>query len=119
MNIHYKKEYAETLQDGTKKHTIRKRKVLAGRVLKHIVYPYHPDKRKSVLENICISTQDIEIVPAGSINEGKVYIEGRRLSVPEMQQLACNDGFSCLIDFWLFFNEHFKGSIIHWTELKY
>jgi hypothetical protein len=119
MNMHYKKEYAEPLRKGVKLHTIRKRKVSVGLTLKHIVYPYHKDKRECVLENTCICTQNIEIVPGAIINDGKVYIEGRLLSLNEMQRLAWNDGFVNLVDFWMFFNEYFKGYIIHWTDLQY
>lgn len=106
--MHYKKEYAEPLRNGVKLHTIRKRKVSAGLTLKHIVYPYHKDK-----------LQSIEIVPSATINDGKVYVEGRLLSLNEMQRLAWNDGFVNLVDFWMFFNEYFKGYIIHWTNLQY
>ena len=91
----------------------------AGLTLKHIVYPYHKDKRECVLENTCICIQSIEIVPSATINDGKVYVEGRLLSLNEMQRLAWNDGFVNLVDFWMFFNEYFKGYIIHWTNLQY
>ncbi len=37
----------------------------------------------------------------------------------EMNQLALNDGFDNVQDFFVYFNEDFTGKIIHWTDLKY
>lgn len=37
----------------------------------------------------------------------------------DMLQLAQNDGFDTIEDFFAYFNEDFKGKIIHWTDLKY
>ena len=37
----------------------------------------------------------------------------------EMLQLAHNDGFDTIDDFFAYFNEDFIGKIIHWTDLKY
>lgn len=48
-----------------------------------------------------------------------VKIDGRKLTEPEIQQLAWNDGFDNLVDFWMWFADGFKGKIIHWTELRY
>jgi len=36
-----------------------------------------------------------------------------------MLQLAQNDGFDIIEDFFAYFKEDFKGKIIHWTDLKY
>lgn len=43
MNLHYKKEYSEVLRNGIKKHTIRKKEIVIGKILKHIIYPYQPN----------------------------------------------------------------------------
>lgn len=37
----------------------------------------------------------------------------------EMLQLAQNDGFDTIEDFFAYFNEDFYGKIIHWTDLRY
>lgn len=37
----------------------------------------------------------------------------------KMLQLAQNDGFDTIEDFFAYFNEDFKGKIIHWTDFKY
>ena len=36
-----------------------------------------------------------------------------------MLELAQNDGFDNVQDFFAYFNEDFTGKIIHWTDLKY
>jgi len=37
----------------------------------------------------------------------------------QMLQLAQNDGFDSIADFFAYFNKNFRGKIIHWTNLKY
>lgn len=41
------------------------------------------------------------------------------LTIKEVEQLAKNDGFDSVEDFFAYFNNDFKGKIIHWTNLKY
>lgn len=48
-----------------------------------------------------------------------VHIDGRALSIPEIEQLALNDGFTDATEFFTWFNDRFVGRIIHWTPLKY
>lgn len=48
-----------------------------------------------------------------------VIIDGRMLIKQEIQELAINDGFDSVDDFFEWFNEDFTGKIIHWTDLKY
>lgn len=48
-----------------------------------------------------------------------VYIDERRLEVNEIPELAQNDGFSTVNDFFAYFNEDFTGKLIHWTILRY
>jgi hypothetical protein len=62
----------------------------------------------------------------------KVYIDGNLfysesdVRIPysadqyrRMMQLARNDGFHNIVDFFAWFNKDFTGKIIHWTDLKY
>lgn len=49
----------------------------------------------------------------------QVTIDGRVLSVEEINTLAKNDGFDSTHDFFRWFNKSFTGKIIHWTNLKY
>ena len=119
MNLHYKKEFAEQLRNGRKKHTIRTKTVAPGRELKHIIFPYQREKRECVLENKCVSIQRIEINPTRYVGMLQVIIDGRELSNDEVKLLAQNDGFRCPMEFWIYFSEAFKGYIIQWTDLKY
>jgi len=43
----------------------------------------------------------------------------RLLSEIELEQLAKNDGFNSVEDFWNWFTEDFKGQIIHFTDFRY
>lgn len=40
-------------------------------------------------------------------------------SLEVIRELAINDGFDSVEDFFTYFNTDFKGKIIHWTDLKY
>lgn len=58
--------------------------------------------------------------------DGKLFFFGNRdFTVNEfenykgMLQLAQNDGFDTIEDFFAYFNEDFTGKIIHWTDLRY
>lgn len=71
-------------------------------------------------EGICTEVKEIEIKHAASMKNTIINIDGKRLTWPEMLQLARNDGFVSLADFLVWFNEDFKGVVIHWNpnELK-
>lgn len=47
----------------------------------------------------------------------QVYVDG--LWITDPTELAINDGFNSLEDFFLWFNTDFTGKIIHWTQKKY
>ena len=66
------------------------------------------------------SIQQIRIERVDEINDSKVFIDGREITLlSELKTLARNDGFETLISFWLFFDYSFTGKIIHWTDFKY
>jgi hypothetical protein len=79
--------------------------------------PYHfnaPDCE------ILISKQPIEIQPdIDMIRVTDSYGGVRFLSDIERELLAKNDGFTSLRQFYTWFNEPFKGYILHWTNLIY
>lgn len=50
---------------------------------------------------------------------GTVCIDGVFLDCKQCEQLAVNDGFDSVEDFFAYFNKDFKGKIIHWTDLRY
>jgi len=76
--------------------------------------------RKPELQ-LCKSVQSIKLKRVDDLTECIIIIDGRELSLEESQQVAWNDGFSCLADFWIWFNnpDEFPDQIIHWTDLKY
>lgn len=37
----------------------------------------------------------------------------------EMEVLAQNDGFESVEQFFAYFNKHFRGVLIHWTDIRY
>ena len=72
----------------------------------------------------CVSVQNIEITWSKTNCFGgcvKVVIDGLDVTtnVDLIDKLAINDGFDNRTDFFNWFNEDFKGQIIHWTNLKY
>lgn len=120
MNLHYKKTLADVITNGKKIHTIRRRFVRPGTILKHIVYPYQRDKRKCLLSNVCVSCQSIKIVTSECVNEYRIYIDGRLIvDMNVLHEIAWNDGFISLLSFLLYFSEPFEGYIIHWTDKMY
>lgn len=48
-----------------------------------------------------------------------VIIDGIPQTEGQITQLAINDGFDSVEDFFAYFNKDFKGVIVHWTDLKY
>lgn len=42
-----------------------------------------------------------------------------RIGEQMMLQLAINDGFESIEDFFTYFNEDFNGVIIHWSDIRY
>lgn len=91
----------------------------------------------------CVSVQEIEIIDVSDIHASNVdhtvyvlltnnkshdkvlclayqiKIDGNFLNRYDMEELAINDGFDSLYDFFCYFNTDFKGQIIHWTDLRY
>lgn len=78
-----------------------------------------------------VSTQKVEIrwfqlfekkmvkVYIDTLIFGWVKFDDQMYVTGNMLQLANNDGFDTIEDFFAYFNEDFKGKIIHWTDLRY
>jgi hypothetical protein len=69
-----------------------------------------------------ISTQEIDIsnpYPKNTEWMPNVWIDNKKLNSIEIFELAKNDGFDSIEDFFNYFNQDFTGKIIHWTNLKY
>lgn len=70
----------------------------------------------------CKAVQKIEIVYGDSLGPFHpviVAIDKRILNESERLQLAINDGFLSLEDFFDWFDKDFTGKIIHWTNFHY
>lgn len=78
----------------------------------------------------CVSTQTISFDHAPGFMQvfidgawyGDVYHHGLNDIydyTTDLENLASNDGFDSLEDFFAYFNTDFTGKIIHWTHLKY
>jgi hypothetical protein len=48
-----------------------------------------------------------------------VEVDGKILSVNKIRKLSYNDGFMSLHEFFGWFQDGWKGKIIHWTNLRY
>lgn len=69
-----------------------------------------------------VSTQKVEIVYDKIFGKNiypDIRIDNIRLHPEKFETLAQNDGFDTIEDFLAYFNEDFKGKIIHWTDLRY
>jgi len=65
----------------------------------------------------CTSVQKIQVFYTE--DDPRIVIDGRDLDPEEFETLAKNDGFDSVQDFFNFFNENFKGKLVHWTSFKY
>ncbi len=117
------KEY-ESLKP--KVHTIRldkNRRWKAGKMIDFAIYPRSKKFYKFAPSLECVSIQTIEIMyhdPGDPV----VYIDGQvfycsGLDDAGMLELANNDGFDTVEDFFKYFNESMVGVLIHWTEKRY
>jgi hypothetical protein len=122
MILPFKHQFVPKILDGTKIHTIREDKHnrwKQGRLI-HMATGVRTKNYNKFTEQICTGTQKIEIIRVSDyLNENIVKVDGRILKEEEVQKLAFNDGFSNLINFWLWFSEDFTGKLIHWTDLRY
>jgi hypothetical protein len=74
-----------------------------------------------------LSVQNIEIKWIGFNNgfrpciwiDKKLIYDVAGINKKLMLELAHNDGFDTIEDFFAYFNENFTGKLIHWTDLKY
>lgn len=122
MIIGFKERFKQPILDKTKKHTIREDSHNRWKqgIKLHMATGVRTKMYNQFSEDTCKSVQKIEIERTSDyLHETIVKIDDRKLTEKEVQQLAWNDGFANLVDFWLWFSKGFKGKIIHWTELRY
>ena len=122
MVIGFKHRFVEPILARLKIHTIRKDNHNRWRegMKMHMATGVRTKMYNQFNEDTCKSVQEIEIIRVSDeLNETIVKVDGRVLSEHEVYQLARNDGFENIIDFWMWFADGFKGKIIHWTEYRY
>lgn len=77
----------------------------------------------------CVSVQEIAIeekimtvYDCIKLKDGRVYtvkVDGKYLPMYRITELAVNDGFESIEQFFAYFNKDFHGQIVHWTDLTY
>ena len=112
--------FEEKILKGIKLHTIRldeKDRWFKGRKI-HFATGTRSSKYNCFKESVCTGTQYIEINVYGYHT---IYINGVPLDSIEIQDLAINDGFDSVYDFWQWFDQYrdIQGKIIHWSNLRY
>jgi hypothetical protein len=126
----YPKEYRDCLAQGylsmyvqkPKIHTIRedeKNRWKPGVMIDFFINCRQKDMFKFAPKLPVTSTQSIIIKRWGT--RPKIYINDNPFPLTDEQvlELAQNDGFDNVKDFFEYFNKDFKGKIIHWTDFKY
>lgn len=112
--------------DCPKIHTIREDKTnrwKKGNKIHFVIHNRTKDRFQFAPVIECTGVQKVRIMP----KDKKVYIQysihrGKSLwKLPDyvIEDLAINDGFDSVEDFWAFFDKPFSGKIIHWTEYSY
>ncbi|BDS13080.1 hypothetical protein [Aureispira anguillae] len=125
----YKKQFGnywegtETKNLAPKKHTIRrdrKDRWQVGSLIHFIINPYNENRFQFAPILLVTAVQTIKIRNIFDDQNG-VSIDGRELSKEEIEELAINDGFDTVEDFWNYFIwKDMEGKIIHWTkDFKY
>lgn len=121
-----KEKFKRKILLGKKIHTIREDKTnrwFKGRVAQLWLGNPRNTRAKAkphfFQEVTIVSVQEVIIKSFERMNDSYVTVDGRRLDLQETRDLAWNDGFENLVEFWLWFNADFTGKIIHWTDKKY
>lgn len=109
--------FEDKIKSGVKLHTIRwdeKKRWKQGNKI-HFATGVRSSRYNCFKEAKCTGVQDIEI------KDRCVWIDGKLLEQFELVDLAINDGFDDLKDFWKWFDEYspFQGRLIHWTDIRY
>jgi len=122
MILSFKEQFIQPILDGTKIHTIRtdkgKRWTIGKKI--HFATGTRTKEYNCFMEAECVGLQKISIYWRGNKHyPAGVFIGGTSLNLDEIDRLARNDGFSHIDNFLTWFNDDFKGIIIHWTDLLY
>jgi hypothetical protein len=81
--------------------------------------PYHSSPDRFITQVPCKATQTVKIDYLLAGIPPDVYVDDRKLSLDEVQELALNDGFDGRVKFYEHFNKSETYNLIHWTDKKY
>ncbi len=112
--LNFKSQFAAAVESGAKQQTIRasrKHPIKVGDTL-HLFTGMRTKACRKLRVATCTAVRSIKI------DEARVWIDGRWLSLDEIKQLAAQDGFSDCIVFVDFFRAThglpFYGALIKW-----
>jgi len=124
-------DFKRKILEGIKKHTIRADaydRWDEGRKIQH-AHGVRTKQYDHFKDDECTGTQRIYIGKTNTKNlnsfwryngyKYSVIVDKKRLTLAGMVELAYRDGFDSLDDFLQWFQNGFKGKIIHWTPLRY
>lgn len=116
-SLSYKEQFIMPVKSGRKKHTIRakrKKPIKVGDTL-YMFYGMRTKYCTRIGQAVCTKVEQITIY-----QNGLCYVNGKRLTLRDRDDLAYRDGFENyfeMLGFWIDNNTlPFKGDIIHWQE---
>lgn len=127
-SLHYPKDYNYVAKDKkpAKLHTIREDKTnrwKAGMKIDFFINVRTKDMFRFAPVLPVVSVQSFEVEKLCNTGEWYkdfiVLVDNLYQDVNGINQIALNDGFDTVEDFFSYFNENFKGKLIHWTDKKY
>lgn len=115
--------FVDKIKDGEKIHTIREDKNQRWRegMEIHFATGVRTPDYNQFASGVCTGVQEIEIEYSdGLIVPGfQIKVDGFLIDEDMARELAENDGFYNLKQFAKWFDEDFKGRLIHWTDKRY
>jgi len=133
MILSFKKQFKQPILDGTKIHTIREDEPDRWHDGRHIHFAngVRTKNYDCFKEGPCVSTQPISIIWNSTGFSVTILIDKKAYSAnwdktkdsiscdPIIREISENDGFENVESFFKWFNENFRGKLIHWTEKRY
>jgi hypothetical protein len=123
MILGFKQQFKDKILDNSKIHSIRqdkKERWKSGRLIQFCT-GVRTKQHYQFYEDVVKSVQTIEIFT----NIKSVIIDSRVLTDEQVYDLAINDGFDSIHEFYEWFKQYeneyhfFTGRLIHWTNHKY
>lgn len=123
MVLGFKDQFVDKILDGSKIHTIREDRHDRWHAGNQIQFAtgVRTKKYNCFKEGVCASIQNIEIryKYMSGLFKRIVLIDGQVITHGQLLDLAENDGFEKIDDFFKWFDKDFTGKVIHWTGYRY